>query len=95
MLRLFFIDILNNNLHSHIEFRKIQYFRKSFEIKIKMSKKFPQYKGLNLPKVAEEILAFWEDNHIFDKSVSSREGQEPFVFLKDRHLQMVYRVFTM
>ncbi|MGO1751047.1 MAG: isoleucine--tRNA ligase, partial [Psychroflexus sp.] len=47
-----------------------------------MSKKFPQYKGLNLPKVAEEILAFWEENQIFDKSVTSREGQEPFVFFE-------------
>ena len=49
---------------------------------VKMSKKFPQYKGLNLPKVAEEILAFWEENQIFDKSVTSREGQEPFVFFE-------------
>ena len=47
-----------------------------------MSKKFPQYKGLNLPKVAEEILQFWEDNNIFEKSVSTREGQAPFVFFE-------------
>ena len=45
-----------------------------------MSTKFPEYKGLNLPKVAEEILNYWEENNIFEKSVSTREGKEPYVF---------------
>ncbi|WP_370214837.1 isoleucine--tRNA ligase, partial [Mesoflavibacter profundi] len=43
---------------------------------------FPEYKGLNLPKVAEEILNYWEDNNIFEKSVTSRENAEPFVFFE-------------
>ncbi|MEM1001897.1 MAG: isoleucine--tRNA ligase, partial [Bacteroidota bacterium] len=47
-----------------------------------MSVKFPEYKGLNLPKVAEEILNYWEENDIFQKSVSTREGKEPFVFFE-------------
>lgn len=42
--------------------------------------KFAEHKGLDLPKVAEEILAFWKENHIFDKSVANREGKESFVF---------------
>ena len=42
--------------------------------------KFAEYKGLDLPKVAEEILQYWKDNDIFEKSVSSREGQESYVF---------------
>ncbi len=42
--------------------------------------KFAEYKGLDLPKVAEEILAFWKENHIFEKSVTSREGKDNFVF---------------
>ncbi|UOB19150.1 isoleucine--tRNA ligase [Abyssalbus ytuae] len=44
--------------------------------------KFKEYKGLNLPKVAEEILNYWEENEIFEKSVTSREGKEPFVFFE-------------
>ena len=42
--------------------------------------KFAEYKGLNLPKVAEEILNYWEENQIFEKSISSREGKESYVF---------------
>lgn len=47
-----------------------------------MSAKFPEYKGLNLPNVANEILAYWEENNIFDKSVSTREGNTPYVFFE-------------
>ena len=47
-----------------------------------MSAKFPEYKGLDLPKVAEEILDFWKENDVFDKSINSREGNEPFVFFE-------------
>ncbi|MEM6515596.1 MAG: isoleucine--tRNA ligase [Bacteroidota bacterium] len=47
-----------------------------------MSVKFPEYKGLDLPKLAEEILAYWQENNIFEKSVSTREGNEPFVFFE-------------
>ena len=45
-----------------------------------MSKKYNEYKQLNLPEVADEILEFWEKNNIFHKSVDTREGHEPFVF---------------
>jgi len=45
-----------------------------------MAKKYTEYKQLNLPEVADEILAFWEQNDIFKKSIETREGQEPFVF---------------
>ncbi|MEH6534860.1 MAG: isoleucine--tRNA ligase [Psychroserpens sp.] len=47
-----------------------------------MSAKFPEYKGLDLPKVAEEILNSWQENNIFEKSISTREGNEPFVFFE-------------
>ena len=39
-----------------------------------MSAKFAEYKGLDLPKVAEEILQYWEENNIFEKSITTREG---------------------
>ena len=42
--------------------------------------KFPEYKGLDLPNVAEEILNYWEKNDVFKKSVSTRQGKTPFVF---------------
>jgi len=45
-----------------------------------MSTNFPEYKGLDLPKVAEEILNYWQEHNIFEKSVSTREGNEPYVF---------------
>ena len=47
-----------------------------------MSTKFPEYKGLDLPKVAEEILAYWKENDIFEKSISTREGNEPYIFFE-------------
>ena len=47
-----------------------------------MSAKFPEYKGLDLPKVADRILHYWQENNIFEKSISSREGKEPYVFFE-------------
>lgn len=42
--------------------------------------KFAEYKGLDLPKVSEEVLDFWKGNQIFEKSISTREGKESYVF---------------
>lgn len=47
-----------------------------------MSKNFKEYNGLNLPELAEDILTFWKDEKIFEKSISIREGAEPFVFFE-------------
>lgn len=47
-----------------------------------MSKKFPEYKGLDLPKVAEEIGNYWQENNVFEKSVTTRENAKPFVFFE-------------
>jgi len=47
-----------------------------------MSAKFPEYKGLDLPKVAEEILNYWQENNVFEKSVTTREGNKPYVFFE-------------
>ena len=47
-----------------------------------MSMIFPEYKGLNLPKVAEEILNYWEEHNIFEKSITTREGRQPYVFFE-------------
>ena len=47
-----------------------------------MSTKFTEYKGLDLPKSAEEVLDFWKNNKIFDQSITSREGATPYVFFE-------------
>ena len=45
-----------------------------------MSAKFREYKGLDLAKVAEETLQFWEKNDIFQKSISLRDENKPYIF---------------
>ncbi|MBI35171.1 MAG: isoleucine--tRNA ligase [Flavobacteriales bacterium] len=47
-----------------------------------MGKKYTEYKGLNLPKLGEEVGEFWKEHSIFDKSISSREENKPFVFFE-------------
>ena len=47
-----------------------------------MSSKYQEYKGLNLPEVAEKVMKKWDENSIFDLSISSREGKTPFVFFE-------------
>ncbi len=42
--------------------------------------KFAEYKALELTKIAQEILQFWQDNDIFRKSIDFRNGREPFIF---------------
>ncbi|HRG66906.1 MAG TPA: class I tRNA ligase family protein, partial [Saprospiraceae bacterium] len=42
--------------------------------------KYREFKGLNLPEIDNEILAFWTDNQIFEKSISSRPEDKTFVF---------------
>ncbi len=42
--------------------------------------KFNEYKGLDLPKVAEEVLKKWDADDTFHKSISTREGHPAFVF---------------
>jgi isoleucyl-tRNA synthetase len=47
-----------------------------------MSSKYQEYKGLNLPEVAEKVMKKWDENSIFDLSITSREGKTPFVFFE-------------
>jgi len=47
-----------------------------------MSTAFKTYQGLNLPKIGEDILNFWEQEDVFEKSISAREGKTPFVFFE-------------
>ncbi len=45
-----------------------------------MSAKYKEQKDLNYAQVADEILAFWDKEQIFEKSVSNREGSPSFTF---------------
>ncbi len=42
--------------------------------------KYPEHKKLDLPAIGREMLAFWEKDKTFEKSISTREGKTPFVF---------------
>jgi isoleucyl-tRNA synthetase len=61
---------------------KIPYFRTLIKEKDKMSTKFTEYKGLDLPTVASEVLDFWKKENIFEKSITTREGNPPYVFFE-------------
>lgn len=41
---------------------------------------YKEYKSLNLPEIEKEILQFWKENKVFEKSVTNREGKTPYVF---------------
>jgi len=45
-----------------------------------MSANYKEYGQLNLPGIGEEILAQWEKNGAFIKSIEGRDGRQPFVF---------------
>lgn len=45
-----------------------------------MSKKFTEYKGLNLSQVNKDVLKAWDANGAFDKSLELREGKPTYVF---------------
>ncbi|MFI3259722.1 MAG: isoleucine--tRNA ligase [Rikenellaceae bacterium] len=42
--------------------------------------KFKEYKLLNLAQVADEVLAQWDADDTFHKSITTREGEPTFVF---------------
>ena len=43
---------------------------------------FKEYKGLDLVTVGNEILARWQKNHAFEKSLAVREGCPEFIFFE-------------
>lgn len=47
-----------------------------------MSRNFKEYSGLDLNKVADESLVFWEEQDIFKKSITNRDAGKPFVFFE-------------
>jgi isoleucyl-tRNA synthetase len=45
-----------------------------------MSSKYREYSQLNLPQIEQDILQAWDQQQIFEKSVTNRDGAAPFVF---------------
>ncbi len=45
-------------------------------------KRFNEYKQLNLPQLSREVLAQWEQENLFEKSVTTREGHPQFLFFE-------------
>ncbi len=42
--------------------------------------RYKEHKDVNFAAIADEILKFWKDEKIFEKSVANREGAETFTF---------------
>ncbi len=47
-----------------------------------MASKYQEYQQLNLSLISEQILQKWAEHQTFEKSVSLREGSEPFIFFE-------------
>ncbi len=41
---------------------------------------YKEYKQLNLSEIGNDVLAFWKQNNIFEKSISSRPASKPYTF---------------
>lgn len=45
-----------------------------------MAAKYPEYKQLNLPEIAAEVLIKWDDERVFERSIETRDESKPWVF---------------
>ncbi|MEO6522026.1 MAG: isoleucine--tRNA ligase [Mucilaginibacter sp.] len=41
---------------------------------------YKEYKQLNLSQIGNEVLEFWKQNNIFEKSITSRPASKPYTF---------------
>ncbi len=42
--------------------------------------KYPEYKQLNLSQIGKDVLKYWKDEQIFEKSISTRPENKPYTF---------------
>jgi len=47
-----------------------------------MSKKYQEYKGLNLPNVAQVVLEKWNAEKVFEQSITTRNENKPYIFFE-------------
>ncbi len=45
-----------------------------------MKQRYNEFPGLQLPQIEKEVLQAWEQEQTFEKSITLREGKQPFVF---------------
>jgi isoleucyl-tRNA synthetase len=45
-----------------------------------MNSRYTEYQQLNLPQIGQQVLEMWKQTEAFEKSVSLRDGNQPFVF---------------
>jgi isoleucyl-tRNA synthetase len=45
-----------------------------------MTKRYKEFKHLNLPSIEREVLQTWQEENAFEKSMAMREGAESFIF---------------
>ncbi|SRX52430.1 Isoleucine--tRNA ligase [Aequorivita sp. CIP111184] len=82
MVAFFNLKLKDSKVNAFFFFFKKPYFCNLYYNTHIMSKKFKEYKGLDLPKLAGEVLDFWKEENIFEQSISIREGAQPFVFFE-------------
>lgn len=44
--------------------------------------KFPEYKGLDLSGINDDVLSLWKKNNTFERSIKLREGAPKFIFFE-------------
>ena len=44
------------------------------------AKQYREVKNITQTQIEQEIAAFWESQHVFEQSISTREGRTPYVF---------------
>ena len=45
-------------------------------------KKFPEYTSFSLPNINKEMLALWQSEDLFHRSIEVRQGAPSFVFFE-------------
>nr|WP_236032633.1 isoleucine--tRNA ligase [Algoriphagus pacificus] len=45
-------------------------------------KTYKEFKQVDYPSIGEDVLQYWKDNQIFEKSIANREGAETFTFFE-------------
>lgn len=45
-----------------------------------MEQAYREFKQLQLPQIAQEVLSFWQKENVFQRSITERDAQNPFVF---------------
>lgn len=54
---------------------------------------YKEYKQLDLSKTGKEILDYWKQNQVFDKSISNRPATKPYIFYEGTDQRMECREY--